>query len=159
MKEKLLVALLCLAFVMPVCTVWAQDEEPAAAQESAAQEQKAPETVQEQKTQKAAPEAAPKKSNQLQIPKVNVPKVHGTAGVWINRIIAYVSQIGGLFGKTTGFRIGGTSVTAILALVIAKMLEDKLPSWAKGLLYATGGTMIAGSGANITQIVMQVLGG
>jgi uncharacterized protein (DUF697 family) len=79
--------------------------------------------------------------------------------VWINRIIGYVSQIGNLFGKTLGFRIGGTTGTAIAALAIAKLAEDKLPSWLKWVLYLTGGTMVAGSGANITQTVMKALGG
>jgi len=52
--------------------------------------------------------------------------IKDTATVWINRIIAFVSQIGAMFGKTLGFRIGGT--------------------------------MVDGSGANITQLAMQVLG-
>ena len=51
-----------------------------------------------------------------------------TISVWINKIIGYASQIGNLFGKTLGFRIGGTTGTAIAALAIAKLAEDKLPS-------------------------------
>ena len=76
----------------------------------------------------------------------------------ITKIVAQISQIGNLFGNTIGFRIGGTTGTAIAAFVIAKILEDKAPSWVKWILYAGGGTMIAGGGANIAQVVMQFLG-
>jgi len=145
MKQKLLIALLCIAFVLPVFTVWAQQDE---------EQETTQETVQEQKPQKAAQGTAPKTTGQSQ-----VAKAKGTATVWLNRIIAFVSKIGGVFGKTLGFRIGGTTGTAIAALLIAKLAEDKLPPWVKWLLYATGGTMVAGSGANITQLAMQVLGG
>ena len=82
----------------------------------------------------------------------------GTASVWINRIIGYVAQIGNLFGDATGFRIGGTTGTAIITLIIAKLVEDKAPSWVKGALYITGGTMFAGSGANIVQLISNHLG-
>ena len=82
----------------------------------------------------------------------------GTATVWINRIIGYASQIGNLFGQTTGLRIGGTSGTAIATLAIAKLAENKIPSWLKWLLYLTGGAMLTGSGANIAQTVMKALG-
>jgi len=76
----------------------------------------------------------------------------------ITKIIAQVSQIGNLFGNATGIRIGGTTGTAIAAFIIAKLLEDKVPSWVKWILYAGGGTMIAGGGANIAQVIMQLLG-
>ena len=82
----------------------------------------------------------------------------GTVTAWIGRIIAFVSQIGNLFGKTTGIRIGGTSGTGIAALAVAKLAEDKMPSWLKWILYLTGGTMFAGSGANIAEVVMRALG-
>jgi hypothetical protein len=36
--------------------------------------------------------------------------------------------------------------------------EIRLPSLLKWVLYLTGGTMIAGSGANITQTIMKALG-
>jgi len=120
MKLKLIIALLCLAIVLPVFTAGAQEVDGAAIQAMAAQ-------------------------------------AKSTATVWINRIIGYVSQIGDLFGKTTGIRIGGTSGTGIAALAIARLSGDKLPSWIKWLLYLTGGTMFVGSGANITQLVMQFL--
>ena len=74
---------------------------------------------------------------------------------WIDKAIGLISQIGALFGKTTGMRIGGTSVMGIAALVLANVLKDKAPSWVKYLLYAGGGTMFAGSGANIAQMVLQ----
>jgi len=76
----------------------------------------------------------------------------------LNKVIAQVSQIGNIFGDATGFRIGGTTGTAIAALVIAKLVEDKVPSWIKWVLYLTGGTMFAGGGANIAQFVMQYIG-
>ena len=139
MKKDLLIPLLCLALVLPVCTAGAQEEEQEAAQETT------PVTVQE-KAQDTTPRTT-----------------QGTQGAdtisgWINKIIGYVSQIGNLFGKTLGFRIGGTTSTAIAALAIAKLAENKLPSLLKWALYLTGGTMIAGSGANITQTIMKALG-
>jgi len=76
----------------------------------------------------------------------------------VTKIIAQVSQIGNLFGSAAGIKIGGTTGTAIAAFVIAKLLEDKVPSWVKWILYAGGGTMIAGGSANIAQVVMQLLG-
>ena len=95
---------------------------------------------------------------------LNAQEAGGSAGSAIavpdviTKIIAQVSQIGNLFGNVTGFRIGGTTGTAIAAFVIAKLLEDKVPSWVKWILYAGGGTMIAGGSANIAQVVMQLLG-
>jgi len=173
MKQKVLIALLCIAFIVPVCTVAAQEEEEQRPTVEAVLEQSAPQEAvqeaqesssQEQKPQAAQQKAAPKKDAPLQLPKVEIPKVsvpkaRGAVTVWIKRIISFISQIGGLFGNTFGFRIGGTTVTAVLTLFVAKMLEDKLPQWVKYLLYATGGTMFAGSGANITKLVMQVFGG
>jgi len=82
----------------------------------------------------------------------------GTASVWVNKIVGYIAQIGNLFGNVTGFRIGGTTVTAIATFVIARLIQDKAPSWVKWVLYAAGGTMFAGSGANIAQLVTQYLG-
>ena len=71
----------------------------------------------------------------------------------ITKGINAVAQIGNLFGNVTGIRIGGTTGTAIATLIIAKMVEDKAPTWVKWLLYGTGGTMIAGGGANIFQLI------
>jgi len=148
MKQKLLITMLCLALVLPVYTAGAQEEEQKTTQESAGQQQS------QQKSQGTAQGTAQKSTGQSQ-----VAQAKNTATGWLNKIIAFVSKIGGMFGDKLGFRIGGTTGTAIVALLIAKFAEDKLPSWAKWLLYATGGTMIAGSGANITQLAMQVLGG
>jgi len=153
MIRKFLVILMCFAFVMPVYVVGAQEDEQETVQETV-KETTQESADQEQAPQKTAQKPAPAKTGQLQI-----PKVQGTAGVWINKIIAYISQIGGLFGQTLGFRIGGTTGTAIAALLLAKFLENKVPPWIKYLLYLTGGTMFAGSGANITQVIMQVLNG
>jgi len=81
-----------------------------------------------------------------------------TATSLFNKIIAFIAQIGNLFGDVTGIRIGGTTATAVASLVVAKVAEDKLPSWAKTALYVTGGTMFAGSGASIVQVVTNLLG-
>jgi len=150
MKKKLLIPLLCLALVLPVYMAGAQEDEQQTAQETK------PVTVQEK-----AQEATPRTTQGT--PQRNTGQGKGTQGTdtisgWINKIIGYVSQIGNLFGKTLGFRIGGTTGTAIAALAIAKLAEDKLPSWLKWVLYLTGGTMVAGSGANITQTIMKALG-
>ena len=86
----------------------------------------------------------------------------GTAqGFWnmittgVNKVIGFLAPIGNLFGDAAGFRIGGTTGTGIITLVVAKIVEDKAPSWVKWVLYAAGGTMFAGSGANIAQLVKQ----
>ena len=152
MKQKLLISLLCLAFVLPVYMAGAQEDEQETAYEPA-----------QQSVQETAPESAGDGAVQAPVKK---PASQGrqtqgadSISVWINRIIAYVSQIGNMFGKTLGFRIGGTTGTAIVTLVIARLLQDRAPSWIRWVLYLTGGTMVAGSGANITQVVMNLLGG
>ena len=138
MKQNLLILLLCLTLALPVCT--------AGAQESA---------------QETSPGNTGQGQGAAQVPaQRNTSQGQGKdlITVWINKIIAYASQIGNLFGKTLGKRIGGTTGTAIATLVVAKLAEDKLPSWLKWVLYLTGGTMVAGSGANIAQVVMRALG-
>ena len=75
----------------------------------------------------------------------------------LNKAIDSIAKIGDLFGNAAGVRIGGTTLSGIAALVIAKMIEDKVPSWIKWLLYIGGGTMMAGGGANITQLVTKFL--
>jgi hypothetical protein len=114
------------------------------------------------KPQENKAEAAPVKKQESKTSGAAVQKkavqAQTTAVVWIKRIIGYVSQIGAIFGKTAGIRTGGTSVSAIAMLVIAKLVQDKAPSWIKWLLYLSGGTMVAGSGANITQMIMKTLG-
>jgi len=74
-----------------------------------------------------------------------------------NKAIDSVAKIGDIFGNAAGVRIGGTTLSGVAALVIAKMIEDKVPSWVKWLLYIGGGTMMAGGGANITQLVTKFL--
>ena|GEM_PF-2913802 len=78
---------------------------------------------------------------------------------WINMIIGYISQISALFGQATGIRIGGSTVTGIAALAVAKFTQEKAPSWLKWVLGLAGGTMLAGGGANIAQLAMSYLGG
>jgi len=165
MKKKVFTMLLCIALVLPGFTVWAEEDEQRPIQEAVLEQRAPQETVQETGQENASQEQKSQETvQQKPAPKntggqLQIPKVKGNAGVWINRIIAYISQIGGLFGKTLGFRVGGTTGTAIAALLLAKFLENKAPPWVKYLLYATGGTMFAGSGANITQVLMQVIGG
>ena len=77
----------------------------------------------------------------------------------VNKIIGYLAQIGNLFGDTTGVRIGGTTGSAIAALLAAKFIGDKMPSFLKWFLYLGGGTMLAGGGANIAQLIKQSLPG
>jgi len=75
----------------------------------------------------------------------------------VNKVIGLLAPIGNLFGDAAGFRIGGTTGTGIATLIVAKLVEDKAPSWVKWVLYAAGGTMFAGSGANIAQLVKQFI--
>jgi len=159
MKQNLLIPLLCFALVLPVYTVGAQEDEQETAQETTPQAAQV--TVQE--TEREATQETAKETTQAPAPR-NTGQSRQTQGtddisVWINKIVGYVSQIGNVFGKTLGFRIGGTTGTAIAALAIAKLLQDRAPSWVRWALYLTGGTMVAGSGANITQTIMRVLGG
>jgi hypothetical protein len=72
----------------------------------------------------------------------------------INTVMGYIAHIADMFGKTTGLRIGGTTGAAITSLVVAKLVKDKAPSWVKWGLYLTGGTMAAGGGANILQMLL-----
>ena len=172
MKQKFLISLLCLAFVLPVYMAGAQEDEQEAAYEPV---QEAPQQPVQEAVRETAQDAAQESASQSPAAKAPAPAAQAPAkkpagqgrpaqgadsiSVWINRIIAYVSQIGNMFGQTLGFRIGGTTGTAIAALVIARLLQDKAPSWVRWVLYLTGGTMVAGSGANITQVVMSLLGG
>jgi uncharacterized membrane protein len=170
MKKELLIAFLCLAIVLPVCIAGAQeteDEGAATTQQAAPAESKDEGSA---TTQQAAPakskdggaattqQAAPAKSKDggAAVAK-QAEQVKNTATGWISKIIAFISQIGAVFGGKLGFRIGGTTGTAIATLAVAKLAQDKLPSWAKWLLYLTGGTMFAGSGANIAEMVMSSL--
>jgi hypothetical protein len=151
MKEKLFVTLLCLNLLLPLIPAHAQEaqaEEPAP-QEQAASDSTAPDNSQSSGAQtKPAPTAAPQ----------SITLGGGTVKYWINKIIGYVSQIGALFGKTTGLRIGGTSVSAIAAFLIGKKLQDNAPGWVSVLFYLAGGTMAAGGSANIVQLVERFLG-
>jgi len=173
-KEKLFALLMCAALILPLAPVWAQEEDEGwqdtstetnyqddigaaanAAAETAAQ-QAAPKAEPQKKTEATAPKAAPKtsgKSAPLKLPKIDGAKTVNSA---FNTIVGYISQIGGIFGKTAGTRIGGTSVSAIVMLVIAKMIQDRGPSWLRWVLYLSGGTMVAGSGANIMQSLMRL---
>jgi hypothetical protein len=109
----------------------------------------------------AQDEAGPEETSQEQTVQSGAAKSSktqtNTLSFWIDKATGYIAQIGAMFGKTTGIRIGGTSVSAIAMLIVAKLIEDKAPPWVKWLLYLSGGTMIAGSGANIVQAVMKYI--
>jgi len=167
-KEKLFTMLMCIALVLPLAPVGAQDadnfwSDAASSDKNNAgnTEAAAPSTADETESPRAAaettaPKTAPKTSEQKPSPKA--PKVQGAGSATgiINKVIGYISQIGAIFGKSTGVRIGGTSGSAIVMLIIAKLVQDRAPSWLKWLLYLSGGTMVAGSGANITQSLMRL---
>jgi len=182
-KEKLFAMLLCLAFIMPLAPIapqetdevfsddtwsdknWSDDTEEASTETAAANDAAPEETTgtsaAEEGPKTTAPKdapktAAPKADNKPAVPKT-VPKIQGmrTVTALINKVIGYISQIGALFGQTTGIRIGGTSASAIVILIVARLIDGRAPDWVKRLLYISGGTMVAGSGANITQLLMQ----
>ena len=146
-KEKLFAMLLCFALALPIAPVGAQDADDAEAPATEAVVPKA-----------AEPKTAPKPSGQPNI-NLKMPKIQGakTVTAVINTVIGYIAKIGGIFGKSAGTRIGGTSVSAIAMLVIAKLVEDKAPDWVKWMLYLSGGTMAVGSGANITKLIMGLI--
>jgi hypothetical protein len=145
-----------------------QDNTKTTAPETAATETSAPKAATEtsapkKTTETTAPKAAapkttaPKsdgKSPSLKMPKIDGGKAVNTA---FGKVVGFVAQIGAMFGKTTGSRIGGTSISAIVMLVVAKLVQENGPSWLKWVLYLSGGTMVAGSGANITQLIMGFL--
>jgi len=174
-KENLFAMLLCIALILPLAPIGAQESDnfwsdaassdknhsdsaetaaPKPAAETASPKAESETTAVETTTPKTA---TPKTSGQT--PSLKLPKIDGakTANTAFNKVIGYISQIGSVFGKTTGKRIGGTSVSAIALLVIAKLIQDRGPSWLRWVLYLSGGTMVAGSGANITQMIMQFL--
>jgi hypothetical protein len=165
MKKKLLIPLLCLAFILPVCIAVAQEtevEEAAQSEKAAEADKTEGEAVPEKAVpEKAAPEkAAPEKAAPAKnrggdtSVKKQTTQVKNTAVGWFNKAIAFISQIGAVFGNALGFRIGGTTGTAIASIAVAKLAEDRIPSWLKWLLYLFGGTMVAGSGGNIAQMIM-----
>jgi hypothetical protein len=133
--------------LLPLCPIGAQDEPAGTSAETGGAQATPGETPQNGAPQGGASQGGAKTGGAQS----------NSVSYWVNKITGYLSQIGALFGKTTGMRIGGTSLSAIAMLVIAKVLEDKAPSWVKYLLYASGGTMIAGSGANITQMIMRYI--
>ena len=92
-------------------------------------------------------------------PQVKAPQVNKDSAVsLVNKIIALIASIGGMFGQAAGFRIGGTTGTGIAALIGAKIAQDKAPSWVKWALYLTGGTMFAGGGANVIELAAKYIG-
>ena len=149
-STKTLWAVLMLALVLflPFIPALAQEDE-AGGGAGAAAEAAAEPTVETAPAPAKASPAAPKASPAQQT------SLEGTIGSLISKIVAMLAPIGGIFGQAAGFRIGGTTGTGIAALIIAKMLEDKLPTWAKYALYAGGGTMFAGGGANIAQEIIK----
>jgi len=182
-KEKLFVALMCIALILPLAPAWPQESDDDSwidlvdlsdtsdDTKTTASETAAPQTAPKAATETAAPKAtettapkaaapkttAPKSGGQtapLKLPNIDGKKMVNTA---FGKVVGAISQIGAMFGKTAGKRIGGTSGSAIVMLIVAKLVQDRGPSWLKWLLYLSGGTMVAGSGANITQLIMGFL--
>jgi len=171
--------LLCLALILPLAPIGAQDSDEVWSDDTWSDKnytwsddaggdvtESAPsEASSEEQPKKAASGEAPRTTVPGETPKTSAPKTSAPKpapkiqGVnitsLINRVIGYVSKIGAIFGNTTGIRIGGTSVSAIAMLAIAKFIGERAPPWVKWLLYVSGGTMVAGSGANITQMIIQ----
>ena len=153
MKIKPVMLYLFAALVVPLA-LWAQYMEEAAPAPEAAVA--APEAaVAAPGSAAAAPKAAtaPKAA-----PKVGAAKgtdiLKGAPG-WLNAIVKLLSQIGNIFGDATGVRIGGATVSAIAAIVVARLIKDNVPWWIQGLLYGTGGTMFASGGVDVAQLVQQ----
>jgi len=178
-KEKLFVMLMCIVLILPLAPIGAQESNESWSDDTwsdknylddtntASPETSTPQTAAEPTAPKASagtttPKAAtgttaPKTGGQtpsLKVPNIDGAKMVNTA---FGKVVGIVSQIGAMFGKSAGGRIGGTSVSAIVMLVVAKLVQDRGPSWLKWLLYLSGGTMVAGSGANITQMIMGLL--
>jgi hypothetical protein len=147
MKEKLFLLGVCLVLLLvPIVGIIAQEEDDGGGA-AAVEQEAAP----------AGDSAPAAKPAQQSTGKVSAPPLDISARGLAGRIVFYISQIGGIFGQATGLRIGGPTVTAILTLIIAKVLEDKVPPWVKYVLYAGGGTMIAGGSANIAELAMALL--
>ena len=166
-KEKLFVMLMCLALILPLAHVGSQETDEVSS-DDARQEINLPDNAETDSTGTVASEeapgtAAPKDAPKSAAPKTATPKaapeIQGvrTLTALINKVIGYISQIGAIFGQTTGIRIGGTSTSAIVMLVIARLIDGRAPDWVRRLLYISGGTMVAGSGANIMELIMQFL--
>jgi hypothetical protein len=150
MKTLWAVLMLAVVLFLPLIPVIAQEDEASVPEGAgAAAEAVAEPAVEAAPAPAKASPAAPKAS-----PAAQHTSLEGTIGSLISKVVAMLAPIGAMFGLAPGFRIGGTTGTGIAALVIAKMLEDKLPSWAKYALYAGGGTMFAGGGANIAQVII-----
>ena len=174
-KEKLFAMFLCLVLILPLAPVGSQETDEVLSDDTWPDISSADtgadvtvtlapdEAVSEEPPKTTASGEAPRAVTPNASPKTSVPKA--SPGIFeiktvtrlVNRVIGYISKIGAIFGQTTGIRIGGTSASAIAMLVIARLIRDRAPDWVKWLLYASGGTMIAGSGANITQMIMRFL--
>jgi hypothetical protein len=172
--ERLFVMLMCIALILPLVPIeaqeggdswadlvdWSDTSDSKTTSETEASKP-VPETAIETTTSKSASETSTPKTDG-QTPSLKVPQIDGAkavkaANTAFAKVIGAISQIGAMFGKTAGKRIGGTSVSAIAMLIIAKFLQDRGPSWLRWVLYLSGGTMVAGSGANITQLIMGFL--
>jgi len=168
-KEKLFVVLMCIALILQFAPIGAQESEEESWSDNTWDNET--EAAEPQPAPKSSETVAPKTATETTVPKTNTPKTDGksapmklpkidgvkTMNTAFDKIVGAISQIGAMFGKTTGSRIGGTSVSAIVMLVVAKLVQDRGPSWLKWVLYLSGGTMVAGSGANITQMIMGFL--
>ena len=77
----------------------------------------------------------------------------------IDTVINGIAQIANIFGNATGIRIGGTTGTAIVVLVIAKLLGNRIPTLLRWFLYVVGIVMLAGGSANVIQFFRGFTGG
>ena len=75
------------------------------------------------------------------------------AGGIFEKIVALLAPIGALFGNAAGIRIGGSSGTGIVLLLIAVFFRKRLPFWLKLIACIIGIIMLAGGGANIMQVI------
>ena len=166
-KEKLFAILLCLALILPLAPIVSQEADEVSSDDTWSDKNWSDDTGADvtgtTASNEAASEEVPKTTAPREAPKPAAPKAaqktNGakTVTALINKVIGYISKIGAVFGQTTGIRIGGTSGSAVVMLVIARLIDGRAPDWIKKLLYISGGTMIAGSGANITQMIMGFL--
>ena len=79
--------------------------------------------------------------------------VADSAAGLMSKIVSLLAPIGAMFGSATGIRIGGSTGTGVLLLIAAVFLRSRIPFWLKIILFIGGGTMLAGGGANIMQLV------
>jgi len=155
MKVKSVMVYLLIALVLPLAAV-AQYSEDAAAEPGTEAAVAAPKDAGGEAKSAAAPKAAKPKAAAVQGKDI-MPGAPGWLKGVLNAVVKIFSYVGNIFGDAAGIRIGGATVTAVVALVVAQAIKDRVPDWVKYLLYGTGGTMFASGGVDIAQLVQQFL--